>query len=166
MGAPVLHIPTCIGAVVLSYNLEGKPSLRLDGATVAAIFLGTIKKWNDPGIASSTPEFPFQTFPSRLSPLRRLWHDVHFHQLPVGGEPRLEERCRCWKVRQLACGYRREGNDGVAGMIASTTALSAMSNWCTPSSPGCRPPRCATPQEHSSLPALLHRLPPQAARTR
>ncbi|MEP7014199.1 MAG: phosphate ABC transporter substrate-binding protein PstS [Verrucomicrobiota bacterium] len=48
----ILHIPTVAGAVVITYNLEGNPALKLDGETVAGIFLGKIKKWNDPKIAA------------------------------------------------------------------------------------------------------------------
>jgi len=51
----ILHIPTVAGAVVMTYNLEGNPSLKLDGETIADIFLGKIKKWNDPKIAASNP---------------------------------------------------------------------------------------------------------------
>ena len=51
----ILHIPTVAGAVVVTYNLEGNPMLKLDGETIAAIFLGKIKKWNDPKIASLNP---------------------------------------------------------------------------------------------------------------
>ena len=49
----LLHIPTVAGAVVLTYNLPGNPNLKLDGETVADIFLGKLKKWNDPKIASA-----------------------------------------------------------------------------------------------------------------
>ena len=45
------HLPTVIGAVVMTYNLSGVTSLKLDGDTVSKIYLGTIKKWNDPAIA-------------------------------------------------------------------------------------------------------------------
>jgi phosphate transport system substrate-binding protein len=45
------HIPTVAGADVISYNLPGNPKLRLDGPTVANIFLGKITKWNDPAIS-------------------------------------------------------------------------------------------------------------------
>src|SRR5262249_28376061 len=45
------HIPTVAGAVVVSYNIPGDPTLKLDGATLANIFLGKITKWNDPAIA-------------------------------------------------------------------------------------------------------------------
>src|SRR5213592_1504426 len=44
----ILHIPTVAGADVLSYNLDGNPALKLDGETIADVFLGKIKKWNDP----------------------------------------------------------------------------------------------------------------------
>jgi phosphate transport system substrate-binding protein len=48
----LLHIPTVAGAVVVTYNLQGDPALKLDGPTLAGIYLGTIKKWNDPKIAA------------------------------------------------------------------------------------------------------------------
>lgn len=49
-GAPVLHIPTCLGAVVVTYNLPGNPKLKLTPEVIANIFLGKVKKWNDPSI--------------------------------------------------------------------------------------------------------------------
>ncbi len=49
-GQPV-HVPTVLGAVTVSYNVQGvKSGLKLDGATIADIFLGKIKTWNDPAI--------------------------------------------------------------------------------------------------------------------
>jgi phosphate transport system substrate-binding protein len=48
----ILHIPTVAGAVVLTYNLPGNPALKLDADTIAGIFLGQIKKWNDPKLAA------------------------------------------------------------------------------------------------------------------
>src|SRR6266498_6022299 len=53
IGADVLHIPMCAGAVVLSYNLPSiKDTLKFTPDLIAAIFLGKIKKWNDPQIAA------------------------------------------------------------------------------------------------------------------
>jgi phosphate transport system substrate-binding protein len=46
------HIPTVAGAVVVSYNLPGNPKLKLDGATLANIYLGKVTKWNDPAITA------------------------------------------------------------------------------------------------------------------
>ncbi|MDB4890661.1 MAG: pstS-4 [Gemmatimonadetes bacterium] len=52
-GGPVIHIPTVLGAVVVTYNVpEIKTTLRLDGTTLADIFLGKVTKWNDPRIAA------------------------------------------------------------------------------------------------------------------
>src|SRR5512133_1391541 len=53
-GAPgkLLHIPTVMGAVVVTYNLPGVPKgLKLKVEDVADIFLGKITKWNDKRIA-------------------------------------------------------------------------------------------------------------------
>ncbi len=54
-GASLLHIPTALGAVVLAYNAPIEGELKLDALTVAGIFLGNIKKWNDPKIAALNP---------------------------------------------------------------------------------------------------------------
>ncbi len=55
-GGPVLHIPTVLGADVLSYNLPSviRP-LNLTGDIIAGIFLGKIVKWNDARIAATNP---------------------------------------------------------------------------------------------------------------
>jgi phosphate transport system substrate-binding protein len=48
----IQHIPTTLGAVVMTYNLEGVSApLKFDGDTIAKIYLGKITKWNDPAIA-------------------------------------------------------------------------------------------------------------------
>ena len=52
----VTQIPMAFGAITVSYNLSGvKKGLKLDGATIADVFLGKIKKWNDPAIAKLNP---------------------------------------------------------------------------------------------------------------
>lgn len=54
-GTPV-HIPTVLGAITAAYNLQGvQTGLKLDGPTLAKLFLGTIKTWNDPAIAKLNP---------------------------------------------------------------------------------------------------------------
>ena len=53
----VEHLPTVIGAVVITYNLppiDGTP-LRLDGPTIAAIYAGEVTRWNEPRIAALNP---------------------------------------------------------------------------------------------------------------
>ena len=51
MKGPVLQFPVAFGAITLSYNLSGvKSGVKLDGATIANIYLGKVKSWNDPAI--------------------------------------------------------------------------------------------------------------------
>jgi phosphate transport system substrate-binding protein len=51
-----LHIPTVIGAVAVTYNLEEVDDLKLSGETLAAIYLGDITSWDDPRIQDENPE--------------------------------------------------------------------------------------------------------------
>jgi phosphate transport system substrate-binding protein len=53
----VLHIPMTLGAVVLTYNIpEAKTALKFTGDTIAGIYLGDIKKWNDPKLVADNPD--------------------------------------------------------------------------------------------------------------
>jgi phosphate transport system substrate-binding protein len=51
----ILHLPIVAGGVAVIYNLPGSPKLKLDGDTLANIFLGNITKWNDPKITALNP---------------------------------------------------------------------------------------------------------------
>lgn len=57
----VFHIPTVLGADVITWNLPtlGQTQLQFDAATIADIFLGKITKWNDPRIAALNPNVTF-----------------------------------------------------------------------------------------------------------
>jgi phosphate transport system substrate-binding protein len=60
-GSKLLHIPTALGAVVVTFNVKGSDGnaidgVELDGDTIAGLFLGTIKTWNDPKIAALNPD--------------------------------------------------------------------------------------------------------------
>src|SRR5207249_113759 len=53
---PILHFPTVLGAVVPVYNIPGiTGELKFTGPVLADIYLGKIKKWNDPGFAKLNP---------------------------------------------------------------------------------------------------------------
>jgi phosphate transport system substrate-binding protein len=55
-GANVLHFPTVIGAVVLTYNVKGvSGDLAFTEKAIAGIYEGSISKWNDPEIAKANP---------------------------------------------------------------------------------------------------------------
>src|SRR5262245_28669452 len=53
----VLHLPTVLGAVVVTYNLPslGDTKLKFDGNALVDIFMGRIVKWNDPKLAKLNP---------------------------------------------------------------------------------------------------------------
>jgi len=54
--AKILHFPTVLGAVVPTYNVEGvNAPLKFTGDTLAGIFLGRIKKWNDAALKKDNP---------------------------------------------------------------------------------------------------------------
>ena len=54
--APVVHLPMVLGAVAITYNLpEAKAPLKLSADVLADIFLGAIKKWNDPRLSELNP---------------------------------------------------------------------------------------------------------------
>jgi phosphate transport system substrate-binding protein len=56
----ILHFPTVLGAVVPMYNVPGvTQELKFSGPTLAGIFLGTIKKWNDKALAADNPGVKF-----------------------------------------------------------------------------------------------------------
>jgi phosphate transport system substrate-binding protein len=51
-----LHVPMLLGAVVPTYNLNGvEATLRFSPETLAGIYLGQIKNWNDPKLAADNP---------------------------------------------------------------------------------------------------------------
>jgi phosphate transport system substrate-binding protein len=56
LSAPVMHFPTVLGAVCITYNLPDVTApLKLSGPDIAGIYQGTIKKWNAKEIAALNP---------------------------------------------------------------------------------------------------------------
>jgi phosphate transport system substrate-binding protein len=54
-GGDFIYVPILLGAITVSYNVEGVDKLQLSSDTVAKIFHRDIKKWNDPAIAADNP---------------------------------------------------------------------------------------------------------------
>ena len=50
-----LNLPMVFGPIAIAYNVAGVTDLALDGPTLAKIFNGTVKTWNDPAIAALNP---------------------------------------------------------------------------------------------------------------
>jgi phosphate transport system substrate-binding protein len=59
----ILHIPTCIGAVVVTYNLPGKLTLQLDAELISAIYRGEIERWSDRRIRAANPAVELPDLP-------------------------------------------------------------------------------------------------------
>jgi len=120
-GTKVLHIPTALGAVVLTYDLPGVTTLQLDSQNVADLFLGNVTKWNDPSIAANNPGVTLpdtavlivhradgsgttNAFTTYLDTVSPAWHTA------VGKGKDVK-----WPV-----GMGGQGNDGVAAGVMGT----------------------------------------------
>ena len=118
----VLHVPTVLGAVVITYNLEGvSHPLRFSAEVLADIFLGKIKKWNDPKIAADNPGVTLPStditvvhrsdssgtsavFTDYLSKVSAEWKE----KVGAGTSP-------SWPI-----GLGQKGNEGVTGQVKQT----------------------------------------------
>ncbi|MFQ6105291.1 MAG: phosphate ABC transporter substrate-binding protein PstS [Candidatus Glassbacteria bacterium] len=52
----IVHVPICLGAVAVTYNLAGIGELKFTSDALSGIFLGKITKWNDPRIQAANPD--------------------------------------------------------------------------------------------------------------
>ncbi|MHB8111604.1 MAG: phosphate ABC transporter substrate-binding protein PstS [Syntrophorhabdaceae bacterium] len=121
-GAPVLHIPTCLGAVVVTYNLPGNPKLNFTPEAIADIFLGTIKKWNDPKIAASNPGAKLPDLP--ISAVHRADGSgttyIFSDYLTKVSKPWKEKVGTGKSLSWPAGSIGQKGNPGVAGYVKQT----------------------------------------------
>ncbi|MHB8070347.1 MAG: phosphate ABC transporter substrate-binding protein PstS [Candidatus Cryosericum sp.] len=119
MGAPVLHIPTCVGAVVLTYNLDGNPALRFDAKTLSDIFLGRITRWNDSRIATLNPglKLPDQAITTIHRSDGSGTTSIFTNYLSVA-VPTWKSKVGAGKSVSWPVGLGGKGNDGVAGLVS------------------------------------------------
>ncbi len=121
-GAPVLHIPTVMGAVVITYNLtEVTKPLRLTSEVIADLYLGTITKWNDPKIAALNPGV---ALPNKAIVV--AYRSDSSGTTAVFTEY-LTKTSEAWKAKVGAgkavkwpTGLGGKGNEGVTGFIKNT----------------------------------------------
>lgn len=118
---PVIHIPTCMGAVVVAYNLEGVKDLRLSGEIVADIFANRIKKWNDPRLVAMNPN---ATLPDAdIIPVYRSdgsGTTFVFTDYLTKASPMWAAEYGTGKSVNFPAGQAAKGNPGVAGVISQT----------------------------------------------
>jgi phosphate transport system substrate-binding protein len=118
-GFDVLLFPTVLGAAVPTYNLSGVTQpLNFTSEALAAIFLGKVKKWNDPAIAASNPgvKLPDNNIVvvhrSDGSGTTFVWTDYLSKVSPEWNSKIGKNTVVDWPV-----GLGGKGNDGVAGQI-------------------------------------------------
>jgi phosphate transport system substrate-binding protein len=117
----ILHIPTVAGADVVAYNLPGNPALKLDAETIAGIFLGNIKKWNDARLTALNPgvTLPDQEIVvvhrSDGSGTTYIWTDYLSKISPEWKQKVGTNTSVNWPT-----GLGGKGNEGVAGQIKQT----------------------------------------------
>jgi phosphate transport system substrate-binding protein len=114
----ILHVPTVAGAVAVTYNVPGLTTIKLDGGTIAGIFLGKITKWNDAAIAALNPKAKLPktdvvvVHRSDGSGTSYIWSDFLSSVSPDWKEKVGKGTSVQWPV-----GIGAKGNEGVAGQV-------------------------------------------------
>jgi phosphate transport system substrate-binding protein len=114
-------VPATAGSVVLAYNLEGVPNLKLTRAALAGIFLGTITKWNDPSLVAANPGVPL---PDRAINVAYRSDGSGttfvFTQHLAAISPEFDEQVGFDKSVTFPAGVGGKGNEGVTALIKQT----------------------------------------------
>ena len=120
--APVLHIPLAMGAVVPTYNLpDVSHPIHFTPEALAGIFLGEIKTWNDPELASANTDLKLPSTPivvvhrSDGSGTTYVWVDYLSKVSPEWKTKVGTATSVNWPV-----GLGGRGNEGVAGTVRQT----------------------------------------------
>jgi phosphate transport system substrate-binding protein len=120
--APILHLPTVLGAVVPVYNVAGvSTDLKFTGPLLADIYLGKIAKWNDPAIAKLNPGVRLPATEiivvhrSDGSGTTYIWVDYLSKM-----SPEFQRKVGVKTSVKWPTGVGGKGNEGVAGLVTQT----------------------------------------------
>jgi phosphate transport system substrate-binding protein len=120
---PVQQIPMFLGAITVSYNVPGVQSgLKLDGKTIADIFLGKVKSWNDAEIKALNPGVSLPS--TSITVIHRSDSSgttAGFTGFLAAVDPEWMSKVGEGKDVQWPTGTGAKGNAGVAGAVAQTT---------------------------------------------
>jgi len=116
--AEIVHVPTCLGAVVVTYNLPGDPELRLTPGVLADIFLGKITRWNAKPIREINPGASLQDM--KIVVIHRsdgsgTTNILTDYLSKVSAE--WKERVGRGKSVNWPAGLGAKGNEGVSGLV-------------------------------------------------
>src|SRR5262252_1726833 len=116
-------VPITAGCIVLAYNLPGfQGQLKLSRRAYAGIFLGEIKKWNDPLIAESNPEVKLPNL-TIVTAVRQDGSGTTFaftKHLDAISEKWRSQFGPATLVDWPGNAMRAKGNEGVAGLIGKS----------------------------------------------
>jgi len=123
MPAPVLHLPSVMGAVVLMYNLPElkNQTIKLSGPLVANIYLGRITKWSDPSISQLNPGTNFPDEPIQVvhrSDGSGTTYIISDYLSRVS--PEWSERVGRGTSLKWPAGLGGKGSEGVTGLVQQT----------------------------------------------
>src|SRR5579864_6809918 len=121
-GADALtQIPTTLGVIAIAFNVSGANSLNLDGTTLANIYLGHIKNWNDPAIAALNSG---TTFPNKaITVVHRAdssGTSYHFTDYLAKVSDEWKSKVGVAKAVSWPTGVGGQQNAGVAQAVQST----------------------------------------------
>jgi phosphate transport system substrate-binding protein len=120
---PVQQVPMFFGAITVSYNLPGvKTGLKLDGKTIADVYMGKVKSWNDPEIAALNPGVSLPS--TAITVVHRSdssGTSAGFTGFLASVDPEWKSKVGEGKDVQWPTGTGAKGNAGVAGAIEQTT---------------------------------------------
>ena len=120
-GKTILYFPVVIGPIALSYNLSGVTGLKLDGPTIAKIFQGQIKTWNDPAITALNPS---AKLPSTAITIARRSDSSgttqNFSQFLVSSAPGVWKLGTSSTISWPSDSRGGTGNGGVDSIVKST----------------------------------------------
>lgn len=121
-GAPIIHIPMISGAVVLSYNLPGlSDTLNLTPGVIADMFMGKIKKWNDPKIAAANPGVKLPTNDLIIAHRSDGSGTTNiFTSYLAKVSPEWNSKVGKGSAVNWPAGLGGKGNEGVSGLVKQT----------------------------------------------
>lgn len=117
----VIHVPTCLGAAVMGYNLPGVDSLKLTPEILKDIYLGKVTRWNDASIISVNPGVSLPdlaVYPVYRSDGSGTTYVFTHYLEQVSDE--WASRVGSGKSVKWPVGMAAKGNPGVAGIIKQT----------------------------------------------
>jgi phosphate transport system substrate-binding protein len=121
-GSPAVQIPMFLGAITVSYNLPGVATgMKLDGKTIADIYLGKVKTWNDAEIKALNPGVNLPS--TAITVIHRSDSSgttSGFTGFLATVDPEFKSKVGEGKDVQWPTGTGAKGNAGVAGAVQQT----------------------------------------------